>query len=540
MNAQRPSILVIDDTPANLITLGTALEAEFKLQIATSGAMGLALASKSPPDLILLDVMMPEMDGYETCRRLKADPNLKHIPVIFVTALTDTSAETAGLSLGAADYITKPINIEIARQRIKNLVEREQFRKEVEAHRDHLEELVQERTLALSIAKEAAETANHAKTVFLANMSHELRTPMNGIMGMTDLALRKATDPKQKDYLAKVTKSSQNLLAIINDILDISKIEAERLTLESTGFKLGDVMENLAGMIEHRAAEKELNLDIDIAPDLANKQIQGDPLRLGQVLLNLAGNAVKFTSSGSIKVRALLTEEQASAILVRFEVQDTGIGIDAEDQQRIFSAFLQADSSMTRKYGGTGLGLAISKRLAQLMGGDIGVDSRPGVGSTFWFTVRLNKQNRTEVVGQSEKTIDAELEIQQRYAGRRILVADDEPMNREVVQIQMEAVGLVADAAEDGEAAVTLAQKTAYAAILMDVQMPKMNGLEATRRIRELPGYKDTPIIAMTASAFVEDKEHCYEAGMNDFIVKPFDPDQLFTTLLRWLSRRDV
>ena len=232
MTNAKPKILAIDDTPANLMTLGAALGDDFDLQIATSGAAGLVLAAEMVPDLILLDVMMPEMDGYETCRRLKAEPQLRKIPVIFITALGDSNAESAGLTLGAADYITKPINVRIARQRIGNLIERESLRKEVEARRDHLEQLVQARTLSLSIAKEAAEAASQAKTVFLRNISHELRTPMSAIMGMNELALLRATDPKQVDQLGKLKLASKQLLALISDLVDISALESNQLSLE--------------------------------------------------------------------------------------------------------------------------------------------------------------------------------------------------------------------------------------------------------------------------------------------------------------------
>ncbi|MDP1652933.1 MAG: 7TM diverse intracellular signaling domain-containing protein [Rhodocyclaceae bacterium] len=262
---------------------------------------------------------------------------------------------------------------------------------ELEHHRHHLEQLVEERTTALSIAKEAAEAANRAKSVFLANMSHELRTPMNGIMGMTDLALRRAADAKQVDYLNTVKQSAQHLLGIINDILDISKIEAERLTLENVEFKLAAVLESLTVLVGPAATEKGLKLTIDIPADLAKLPLQGDPLRLGQILLNLTSNAVKFTAAGSVTIAVSLAEDNSQNVLLRCEVRDTGIGIAADDRARLFLPFVQADGSSTRKYGGTGLGLAISKRLAQLMGGDIGVESQMGSGSTFWITARLEK-----------------------------------------------------------------------------------------------------------------------------------------------------
>jgi signal transduction histidine kinase len=388
-----PLILIVDDTPVNIHVLATALGAAYRVKVATNGADALDIAChpESRPDLILLDIMMPGMDGYEVCRRLKQDPLTQAIPIIFVTAKTDETDEEFGLRLGAADYVTKPIKAGIVLQRVANLLEREHLRQEIEAHRDNLEELVAARTTALSIAKEAAEAANRAKSTFLANMSHELRTPMNGIMGMTQLALRRATDPKQIEQLKTAALSAQRLLGIINDILDISKIEADRLTLEHSAFKFGLVLENLMSLLGQKIAEKGLKTFIDLAPDVACLTLHGDPLRLGQILLNLTANALKFTEQGSIAVRIRMLEDKPEEVLLRVEVTDTGIGIAAEDQPRLFNAFEQADGSMTRKYGGTGLGLAICKRLVKMMGGEVGVASQPGNGSTFWFTVRLGK-----------------------------------------------------------------------------------------------------------------------------------------------------
>ena len=386
-------------------------------------------------------------------------------------------------------------------------------------------------------ATHAAEAANRAKSTFLANMSHELRTPMNGIMGLTGLALRHAEDPKLRDQLGKITQASRHLLNVINDILDISKIEAERLTLEQVPFKFGTVLENLMSLIWQRVNDKGLKLHIDMAPEIARQTWLGDPLRLGQILLNLTGNALKFTEQGAITVRARLVEESASDVLLRFEVQDTGIGISAEDQKRLFTAFEQADGTMTRKYGGTGLGLAISKRLAHMMGGDAGVVSQVGQGSTFWFTVRLGKATDAVLPAPTSAQDSVETRLRSQFAGTRLLLAEDEPVNQEVSRGLLEDVGLAVDVAEDGTVAVALAKRHRYALILMDMQMPKLNGLDATRQIRNLPGYELTPILAMTANAFGEDRQVCLDAGMNAHIAKPVDPEVLFETLVKWLER---
>jgi len=347
-------------------------------------------------------------------------------------------------------------------------------------------------------SKKAAEAANVAKSVFLANMSHELRTPMNGVMGMIDLVLMRATDPKQIDWLKKSKDSAKYLLEVINDILDLSKIEADRMTLQQKDFSLSQTIDSVISMQGSGVTVKGLSLSREIDPNLPDV-LRGDALRVKQILINFTGNAIKFSERGKITVRAKALEKENTSVLLRIEVTDQGIGISPEDQKRLFHAFTQVDESMTRKWGGTGLGLIISKRMALLMGGDAGVESEVGVGSTFWFTARLATKGGPAVEEEHAMISSDATTLKERYFAHRILVVDDEPINREVVQIQLDALDLIVDTAEDGAEAVAKASAGLYAAIFMDVQMPKLNGLDATRQIRQIPEYKHVPIIAMTA-----------------------------------------
>jgi two-component system, sensor histidine kinase and response regulator len=344
-------------------------------------------------------------------------------------------------------------------------------------------------------------------------------------------------DAKGLDQLDKAKHSANRLLGVLNDILDISKIEAERMVLDSLPLQISAVVENLTSTLGHKATEKGLRLATDLPADLMRQPLKGDPLRLGQILFNLVGNAIKFTGQGGVTLRARAVGETPEAVQVRFEVSDTGIGIDPEAQTRLFRSFEQADNSMTRKYGGTGLGLAITKRLVHMMGGEIGVESTPGQGSTFWFVLPLKRREPDAVLPATFTGLKAKQRLQTEYAGTRLLLAEDEPIAQIVSCGLLEDVGLVVDLAEDGQQALELAKQNTYALILMDMQMPHLNGVEATQSIRADSLNKTTPILAMTANAFDEDRQVCIDAGMNEHISKPVNPDRLYETLLAWLEK---
>ncbi|MFD2229590.1 CHASE domain-containing protein [Alkalimarinus sediminis] len=406
------------------------------------------------------------------------------------------------------------------------------------------QEEIEQKTKDLKKARKEAEDASQAKSDFLANMSHEFRTPLNAIIGLNDLTLKTELTTTQQNYLNKVKSASRTLLHLINDTLDFSKIEAGKMELEHTPFDLNELLTKIEMLFQHAAHEKNIQFNVQ-KPSNVLTQLIGDPFRLEQILLNLCSNALKFTNQGSVNVSVSATPVNSSSLSLLFSISDTGIGISPEQQKKLFSSFKQADTSTTRKYGGTGLGLTISKRLIELMEGSITLQSEEGKGSTFAFAISLpsseqpvsEPNQKQPPLAEEAGYIESLLNSDKPLLGLKLLVVEDNLVNQLIAEEVLNGFGAETVLAENGKIALEkLKREGPFAAVLMDIQMPVMDGYETTERIRENPAYKDLPIIAMTANAMSSDREQCLKAGMNDHLPKPFEPEEVARAIVKWIN----
>ena len=537
MEDEKNSLLIVDDERSNILALSRILMPEYTVIAARNGPDAIELANERVPDVILLDILMEEMDGYEVIHVLKASDVTKHIPVIFITGLNDADDEERGLSYGAADYISKPFSPAIVRLRVENQIR-----------------IINQ--TRLTIEKEIAEKSNQAKSDFLSHMSHEIRTPLNAIIGMINIGMS-TSDIEKKDYcFSRASSASKHLLGIINDILDMSKIEANRFELNQDWFDFEHMLANIADMTNIRAEEKKQTfiVSVDTAiPDF----LEADELRLSQVITNLLTNAIKFTpEKGTITLEAKRVEGPSDELTLQVEVKDTGIGIKKEQQEQLFNSFIQADARITREFGGTGLGLAISKKIVELMGGKIWVESEEGMGASFFFTFQARGRLDMPLISfgddkdiemlfgkgsDSEQIIPLPNRISRYdFSSCNMILAEDVEINREIMGAILEETNICIDYAVNGKEAVALyaANPIKYSLVLMDINMPEMDGYEATKQIRNMDtlNAKDIPIIAMTANVFREDIERCLAAGMNDHTGKPIDTNALLGMLNKYLS----
>ncbi|MBE9040867.1 response regulator [Oscillatoriales cyanobacterium LEGE 11467] len=522
---QKTQVLIVDDTPTNIQVLSDFLiESGFEVLVAKNGESALRKLEKAAPDIILLDIMMPGINGFETCIRLKDWDKTKDIPIIFMTALSDVVDKVKGLSLGAVDYITKP------------------FQQEEVLARINVQLRLRNLTRQLQLAKQEADAANQSKSEFLTNMSHDLRTPLNGILGVSQMLLSSPNIPTEElDNINIIYQSGSHLLTLINDILDISKIESGKMELDRSKFSLANFLKRVVEICQVRAKQKKIFFRYQ--PDSSLPMgIHADEKRVRQILINLLGNAIKFTETGGVTfiVKNLgsataLNNSTLSYRKLRFQIEDTGIGMKPESLQKIFLPFEQAKNPRYNNEG-TGLGLAISQKLIQMMGSTLHVKSQPGKGSIFWTD--LDIEIAVEAIEPLEPTSKPPSIVDESFSRQlplRILLVEDTRINQKVALRMLKRLGYQADLATNGLEALEVLRRESYDIVFMDVQMPQMDGFEATRQIhREWKALERPWIIAMTANAMRGDREKCLEAGMNDYISKPVEVEEIARSLRQY------
>lgn len=544
--ANKGNILIVDDTPENLQVLSATLsERGYKVRGVVNGRMAIRAARSASPDLILLDIRMPEMNGYEVCEHLKADPLTIEIPIIFISASDEVFDKVRAFNAGGVDYITKPFQVEEVLTRVEHQLTIRRLQKQLIQQNEQLQQEIVERKKA----EEAAEAASKAKSQFLANMSHELRTPLNAILGFAQVMMRDyLLSTEQRENLRIINRSGEHLLELINDVLELSKIESGIVPLDETGFDLYQLLDGLEEMFQFKAEKKNLHLIFNVSADVP-QYVKTDEKKLRACLINLLENAIKFTKRGSITLRVTLckppirTDNERMALL--FEVQDTGVGIHPDEMVNLFDAFVQTESGR-QSAEGTGLGLTITRTYVQLMGGDITVNSTVNEGTTFQFNITIASADVFEAIKQPLRRVTSLEPGQEVY---RILVVDDTQENCLLLVKLLEPIGFEVREAENGEQAVALWESWQPQLIWMDTRMPVMDGSEATRQIRAKEKSREagssfnptrTIIIALTASAFEEKRAEILAAGCDDFVRKPFQEQVLFDKMAQYLGVRFI
>ncbi|UZP67771.1 response regulator [Desulfovibrio mangrovi] len=522
MKPNRYRILIIDDTPANIEMLYAILQPEYSINVATSGQDAVELAKNNPPDLILLDIVMPGMDGYATCAALKTAPQTANIPVIFVTALNSNNDEEKGFTMGGVDFITKPFNPSIVLARVKTHLALYNQNRE-------LDRLIQQRTAELSKSKEAAEAASQAKSLFLANISHELRTPLNGIQGMAQLLADSELNTAQKELLSFLNQSAVRLTSLVSSLLELSHIETDTLKIDRKMICLEDTLQPLLDVIQEQAQVKSLSFSSQF-DDSIPKQLFCDPGCLKQILTNVLSNAVRYTPKGTVRLHVKPhggQQEQSSRFVnLLFTVQDTGTGMSKETQKHIFKSFTIAEDYLTKEFSGAGLGLSITRSLTRKLGGRIWVESEEGKGSTFFILLPFEIVREAAARESTAAASGAEHTLQ-------ILLVEDDPISQAAGKGLLELSGHKVTVVPDGELALAALVSNQYDIILMDIQLPGPNGIEITHRIRDGQSGRSaaqTPVIALTA--FAENKRLMEESsGFQAVLGKPYSRQELLDTI---------